>query len=58
MQTPTPETAQDAVRLTAAGWLFMLASMAFVWGLAFLCFKKVLAGPQVIPDPVKDFHNA
>jgi hypothetical protein len=58
MQTPTPETVQEAARLTPVGWTFMLCSLAFVWGLAITCFRKVLAGPAQVPDPVKDFHNA
>lgn len=58
MQTPSPEALKEAARLTPIGWTFMLASLAFVWVLTFWCFKKVLAGPEEIPDPVKDFHNA
>ncbi|MEQ1894002.1 MAG: hypothetical protein ABL998_15785 [Planctomycetota bacterium] len=58
MQTPSPETIQEAARLSPIGWIFMLSSLAFVWVLTFRCFKKVLAGPSEIPAPVKDFHNA
>jgi len=29
-------------RLNAFGWLFMLASNLFVWGLAFTCIRRVL----------------
>lgn len=32
--------------MTAFGLVFMIASLAFVWGLAFWCFKKVLTAPQ------------
>ena len=58
MQTPSPETVKEAARLSASGWIFMLASLAFVWGLCLWCFKKVLSGPPEVPAPVKDFHNA
>jgi hypothetical protein len=50
--------AQDAARpaseheLGAGGWAFMLLSLAFVWGLTFWCFKRVLATPEhVDPGP-------
>lgn len=58
MQTPSPESIQVAKELSGTGWTFMLVSLAFVWVLTFWCFRKVLAGPAEIPDPVKDFHNA
>lgn len=28
--------------LNALGWVFMLASLAFVWGLAIYCYKRLL----------------
>ena len=55
MQTPPPA---EAASLTAAGWAFMLASLAFVWVLTLWCFKRVLSGPKETPEPVKDFHSA
>lgn len=55
MQVPEPEA---AVRLTTTGWIFMLSSLTFVWGLAFWCFRRVLAGPKEVPEPVKEFHSA
>lgn len=58
MQTPAPEMLQETARLSANGWIFMLASLVFVWGLTLICFKRVLRGPPDVPDPVKDFHNA
>jgi hypothetical protein len=58
MQTPSPETVQEAARLSTTGWIFMFSSLAFVWSLCVFCYRRVLAGPAEIPDPVKDFHNA
>ncbi len=29
--------------MTAGGWLFLLASTAFVWGLAIWCYIKVFS---------------
>lgn len=31
--------------MTPLGWIFMLASNAFVWGLTAWCFYKVLTTP-------------
>jgi len=28
--------------MTTGGWIFMLVSLAFVWGLTIWCFLKVL----------------
>jgi hypothetical protein len=47
--------------MSALGWIFMLASLAFVWGLTLWCFYRVLTLPpeeKEIPEPVKDFHSA
>jgi hypothetical protein len=49
----------DPPRLSALGWAFMIASNLFVWGMALVCFKRVLAPPLVEPPaPVKEFHSA
>ena len=29
--------------MTTGGWIFMTLSLAFVWGLALWCFRKVLS---------------
>jgi hypothetical protein len=29
--------------MTIGGWIFMTLSLAFVWGLAIWCFRKVLS---------------
>ncbi len=55
MQTPAPE---EVARLSTTGWIFMLSSLAFVWVLTLWCFRRVLAGPKQVPEPVKDFHSA
>ena len=31
--------------MTPLGWIFMSASLAFVWGLAIWCYRKVLSAP-------------
>jgi hypothetical protein len=31
--------------MTTLGLVFMIASLAFVWGLAIWCFRKVLTAP-------------
>ena len=40
------------------GWVFMISSLAFVWGLMIWCFKKVLSAPEAVPEQAKEFHNA
>jgi len=37
--------------MTAGGWLFMLISLAFVWGLTGWCFYRVLSAPREITEP-------
>lgn len=44
--------------MTALGWVFLLLSLAFVWGLTLWCFVKVLSFKEEPPDPVKQFHSA
>jgi hypothetical protein len=44
--------------MTPLGWVFLIGSLVFVWGLTMWCFKKVLSYQEPPPDPVKDFHSA
>jgi hypothetical protein len=40
--------------MTALGWIFMTASLLFVWGLTAWCFWRVLTEhekPKVSPPP-------
>ena len=37
--------------MTIGGWIFLLVSLAFVWGLTIWCFKKVLGGSKIEPPP-------
>lgn len=37
--------------MTAGGWLFMLVSLVFVWGLTGWCFYRVLTAPEPIEKP-------
>jgi len=32
--------------MTLGGWITMIGSLAFVWGLTIWCFRKVLETPQ------------
>lgn len=31
--------------MTIGGWITMIVSLTFVWGLTFWCFKRVLTAP-------------
>jgi len=45
--------------MSVMGWIFMLTSLAFVWGLTAWCFYRVLTlPPEGVPEPVKEFHSA
>ena len=46
--------------MTTLGWIFMLASLSFVWGLVIWCYSRILRLPpdKEIPKPTKDFHSA
>jgi hypothetical protein len=40
--------------MTAGGWVAMIASLAFVWGLTGWCFYRVLTAPpedEVVKPP-------
>lgn len=37
--------------MTITGWIFLLVSTAFVWGLTIWCFYKVLTVPEEIERP-------
>jgi hypothetical protein len=32
--------------MTTSGWIFMVLSLAFVWGLAIWCFREILSDPE------------
>jgi len=46
--------------MTVGGWVFLIGSAAFVWGLAAYCFYKVFTLPpeREPAEPVRDFHSA
>lgn len=47
--------------MTALGWIFLVSSLVFVWGLTAWCFYRVLTtkpDAEHVPEPVKDFHSA
>jgi len=37
--------------MTPLGWIFLIASLTFVWGLTGWCFYKVLTVPDEIEKP-------
>lgn len=37
--------------MTAAGWIFLILSLSFVWGLCIWCYSRVLKGAQIEPPP-------
>jgi hypothetical protein len=44
--------------MTTLGWMFMITSLGFVWGLVLWCYKKVLSAPTAPPQQLEDFHSA
>ena len=44
--------------MTTGGWIFLIASLVFVWSLTLWCFYKVVASGKEPPDSVRDFHSA
>ena len=48
--------------MTVLGWVFLLLSTAFVWGLTAWCFYRVLTAPadveQEIAEELEGFHSA
>ena len=42
------------------GWIFLIVSLAFVWGLTGWCFYKVLNLPPEhdVAEPPRDFRSA
>jgi len=36
----------DELKLTVGGWVLLIGSLSFVWGLAVWCYYKVLSGPS------------
>ena len=37
--------------MTVGGWIFLILSLAFVWGLVIWCFAKVIRGARIEPPP-------
>ena len=36
----------ETTTLTAGGWILLVGSLSFVWGLAGWCYYKILTGPD------------
>ena len=37
--------------MTTGGWIFLILSLSFVWGLLGWCFYKVLTGAEIEQPP-------
>jgi hypothetical protein len=46
--------------MTVLGWVFLIVSLAFVWGLTMWCYYRVLNLPpgHDVAEPAKDFRSA
>jgi hypothetical protein len=46
--------------MTTVGWIFMLVSLSFVWGLIAWCYSRILRLPPEMETakPARDFHSA
>ena len=45
--------------MSTLGWIFMLVSLSFVWGLVIWCYARILRlPPDKVAKPTKDFHSA
>ena len=44
--------------MTVLGWIFLVASTAFVWGLTGWCFYKVLSFEDPPAEEVQQFRSA
>lgn len=44
-QAATETAAAPANNMTIGGWLMMIVSLTFVWGLAIWCYRKILNLP-------------
>lgn len=40
--------------MTTAGWVFMIASVSFVWGLMLWSYAKILRAPRADARPSKE----
>jgi hypothetical protein len=44
--------------MTLLGWLFLLSSTVFVWGLTLYCFYRVLTAPEPPAEEFEHFRSA
>jgi hypothetical protein len=44
--------------MNAGGWIFLIASLSFVWGLTLWCYYRILSSPEPPPEAVQEFHSA
>lgn len=46
------------MELQPLGWIFMILSLSFVWGLVIACYYKLLSAPRTPPSEFEEFHSA
>jgi hypothetical protein len=44
--------------MNAYGWIFLILSTIFVWGLVITCYWKLLTAPKPPPHEFEEFHSA
>lgn len=44
--------------MTPFGWLFLVCSLTFVWGLCGWCYYEMLREPDAPVEEVSHFHSA
>jgi hypothetical protein len=44
--------------MTPGGWITLILSLAFVWGLTIWCFYKVLTAPEPPDEEFEHFRSA
>ena len=46
--------------MTTLGWIFLVLSLAFVWGLTIYCYYRILSSPEpeLEAEELEHFHSA
>ena len=46
--------------MTLGGWIFLVLSLSFVWGLTIYCYYRILSGPDpnLEAEELEKFHSA
>jgi len=43
--------------MSPLGWVFLIVSLGFVWGLTLWCYYKVLTMKEPPPRELEEFHS-